>query len=354
MAATRLSRIQQGQIVVGGSVASDTVTISTVDPLKSILFYSCRRNDVTGAQGTRLVGVLTDSTTITFYKDDTSHDITVEWQLLEFSSGVVVQHGTTTADSSDINITISSVTLANSFVLCDGYWNDATFTRSVEKVNAALTSPTNLNIERGASISGQRAVYQVVQIDNASVQTDVKNFTLVTDTVTITSVDTSKTFVFTGATDDTGNNVRKIDDWGVSVDLTASDTLTFRHYNNGRSYNCRWYVVTLSDDGFAVQRNNHTFSSTNAENITLNSLLQNYSVAMTGGMGNHMLRSEAGGGGEAYPSGTATKKITSSTNLEVECDGWDSGEASVMDWQVLEFPPAIVKRNQILWFPGIA
>lgn len=339
MAATVLSSKQSGQKLVASADLSDTVTITAVDTSKSILLYSYRVADAPSAGGTRLVGTLTNSTTITFEKDSTGDDIIVEWKVIEFSSGVFVQHIYSTASSSTIDTAVTAVDTAKTFVLYDGFWEDGTYTRSTEKIQAWLTSTTNLRIRRGSGTTGQRAVAQVVQVDNATVQTGETVLTALSDTVTITAVTTGKAFAINGASDDIGNNVQGADDWGISADLTNSTTITFTRYGNSRDMRIRWYAVELSDADFSVQRGAHTFTSAAAENVTLTAIDQNASVAVMGGQGHYHARNdETDTRGESYPGSAASNKITSSTNLEVQVDGWDSGDTTVLDWQVLEFP----------------
>lgn len=338
MAEVVLNSIQTGQKLVDSSSISDSVTIEPVDTSKSILLYSYRLADSSQAGGTRLIGTLSNSTTITFEKDGTGSDIIVEWKVVEFDSGVFVQHVYSTSSNGTIDTTISTVNMNKTFVLSDGFWKDSTSTRSTEKPRSFLTSETNVRMLRASGISGIRSVCQVVQIDNADVQTGFLNTTRLGDTAAISSVSPEKAFVVCSASDSSAVKVQGADDWALSARLTDSTTISFTRYSNDRELSVRWYVVEIPDAGFQVQRGEHMFSGVNAEDIALSGIAPDASVPVMGGQGQYHARTtKASGGGSAYPGSAASSKIASSTTLEVECDGWVEDDAIILDWQVLSF-----------------
>jgi len=355
MADTAVSSVQIGQKIVSSADSSDTVTISSVDTTKSVLFYSVRMSEGSGPDEERIVGELTDSTTLTFTKRSSGLDIIVEWKVVEFSSGVSVQRGSITGASSTEDVTITNVSdTTKCFVLVNSFYDDSSYNRTPEVITGYLSSTTNLRLECGSGNTNGIWVWQVVKIDNASVQTGEFTMTTISATATISSVTTSKSFVVSGARDSAAK-VNGPDDWSITCDLTNSTTVTAYRKNNARDLVVRYHVVSLSDTDFSVQRNLESITSTSAQNITISSVDTDRSVPIVGGKGNFSaITSEGSTSNGLHHIGT-TLILTSSTNLQVENEGYTSGDDVDLYWQVLEFPgeALAVIPMQIIWIPSI-
>lgn len=112
MAAT--PTIQSGQITLAASGTSVTVDQgvdsgfdTAVTTTQTILLWTARSADTSGSFGT-IRGVLTNGTTITFDRNNTTTaDAIIEWQLISFSSGVVVQHKTITVAAASASGTVA-------------------------------------------------------------------------------------------------------------------------------------------------------------------------------------------------------------------------------------------------------
>lgn len=348
MAATVLTLKQSGNASIpsGSSVVNVAIPVA-VTLSKTWLRYSFRCANSGSAQGTRAVAYLQASNNIRVVKDNTGGPtIILEWEVLEFSSGLFAQHGFFNPASATVDTAISSVNTAKSLPLASHFWFDNGFTRSVEGVQGWLTSSTNLRTDTQRNTSGTGIAWQVLQFDNATVQTGAAALTALSATAAITAVTTSKSIAVCGAKDDTGSNVQGADDWSISVRLNASNQITFQHYSTGRNYDVRWHVMSLSDAGFFVQRGAHSFSSAGAENVALaTAVTPSAASAISGGKSGHFVRTDDSVAGVGYGPAQCTMKITGANVLEVENDGFSAGDVTILDWQVMDFPAAGVGKR---------
>lgn len=343
MSATVLALKQSGSASIpsGSGVVNVAIPVS-VTVSKTWLRYSFRCANSGSAQGTRAVAYLQAGNNIRVVKDNTGGPtITLEWETLEFSSGLFAQHGFFNPASTIVDTAITAVNTAKSLPLAAHFWFDNTFTRTVEGVQGWLTSSTNLRTDTQSNTGGTGIAWQVLQFDNATVQTGVAPLAALSATAAIAAVTTSKSIAVCGARDDTGSSVKSADDWAISVRLNASSQVTFQHYNTARSYDVRWHVMSLSDAGFSVQRGAHSFSSAAAENVAISTAVTPAtSSAISGGKSGHFVRTDDGNSGVGYGPAQCTMKIAGANVLEVENDGFSAGDVTVLDWQVMEFPSA--------------
>ena len=193
--------VQSGTVTLptgGGGTQTVNVPIAPVATASSVLFFNYRGASTDPDDG-QVRGQLTSASNIQFFRaDDTSvTDLTVQWYLAEFSSGVSVQRGTFSSVDATGDIAIAPVDLSSSFVLVSGsvltgedeYGSESFF-------RARLTSPANLEITHTAKAS-KTADWQVVDFAGATVQRGTGSITgaQTSATVPINSVDLSRSIV---------------------------------------------------------------------------------------------------------------------------------------------------------------
>jgi len=76
-----IKSVQRGEKSIAGGSASDTVTIAAVVLAKSFLSISCS-GSTGGIDGAR--AYLTNTTTITLTKEETTYPRVVAWEVIEF------------------------------------------------------------------------------------------------------------------------------------------------------------------------------------------------------------------------------------------------------------------------------
>ncbi len=277
-----LDKIQDGTTVLSNGSSSTTATISAVDTTKAFLTYSIRGSD-TDPQDLWVTGVLTNSTTITFAREGTQGDVTIEWAVTEFSSGVTVQRGVAAMSATPTNVAITSVDLTKSFPLINHRAGGTVFGEN-DFVSAQLTSSTNLRLATATSTFSNVVPWQVVTYDEAAVQTGTVSFGTgdVIRTAAPSAFDATKGWLtYTVTTDDgTATNIgQKL----VRGRITDSTTLTFDRSSSGQAMTVRWYLVEFTDST-EVQRGSAAFASgTSSITATLGTPVDRSRSIATGG-----------------------------------------------------------------------
>lgn len=156
-------------------------------------------------------------------------------------------------------------------------------------------------------------------------------------TVTITSVDTTKAFlVFSVTTDEAKPNISE-----VRGQITNATTLTFNRsvINNTPVAKIAWYVAEFTS-GVSVQRGSVAMDVT-TKNVTITGVTTSRSFPIIS------YESKSGN----YDATVFIKaKITSSTNLEISNQQADAN--ATVEWQVVDFTGASVQTGDIAFANG--
>lgn len=153
------SQVQTGDVSFATGDSSKTASISSVDTGKSWLINSYQSASGTGSNiGQKLVrGVITNSTTLTFDRDQTGQTMDLTWYLVEFTDGTTIQHNSQsfTSTQTQRDVTISSVN-TNLAIAAGGYYMRGGKSPYSSDDNPGvgwftfdLTNATNLRITRG-------------------------------------------------------------------------------------------------------------------------------------------------------------------------------------------------------------
>jgi hypothetical protein len=326
-----INSVQSGTATMTTQASLD-VPINPVTLARSILFFSVQEDNLDPSNG-QVRGQLTSSTNLQFNRAGTATTITIKWYVAEFVSGVSVQRGSTAITANPMNVAIASIDLGKTFVLASWQKPGATY-GSDDFLRARLTSSTNLELTAGSTDG--TADWQVVSMANASVQRGDLSF-LTTDasaTVTVSSVDTTKSFLIASWTtngDGIGANF-------VRGRITSPTQLTFDRGATGRALNLTWFLVTLTD-GSAVQSGNSSFSTATTQ-VNVSSLAPvtlSRSVAFLSGFQRGGSTPFAGLSPSDNPGvGWFTADLTSTTNLRLTRGTTQSATAEAA-WFVVEF-----------------
>jgi len=256
-----LSRKQSGSKTLAGGATTETIARgvatgfdSTVTPATTILLVTM------SAGGAWRHWELTDGDTITITSnaDNLAGDV-VYWTLLEYSSGVAVQHTSITIADSSASNTVAidpAVTLAQSFIIPGGgiAADDAALIRQAA---IKLDSTVQASATRGSAGAGTNVLpFQVVDYTGCSVQ-DVNHTLsaseLTTTTKDITAVTLANTAIFASMYTDRNEDNNDEQFW----DCYFSDTDTITWIRNAQTaaadFNFRVYVVEFTD-GTVVRR----------------------------------------------------------------------------------------------------
>ena len=161
-----IKSIQRGSATINSSQSSVSITVSPVATSKAVLLFSANTNfgasfDIPAVAVCS--GRIAAGSNIVFYRNTTaSQAISIEWQVIEYETGVSVQRGNISAAGAAFNATIINVDLMKSYLIsyCSPAGNDATAIQA--QVIGRIASSTSLYFGRTANFGPISIDWQVV------------------------------------------------------------------------------------------------------------------------------------------------------------------------------------------------
>jgi hypothetical protein len=258
-----LGLIQRGSITIANAASSVNVVRgtsagfdTTVDPANTILLFSHRHNTDGSGEGSKMVrGRVIDGDTLTFDRGGTAQIVTVEWQLLSFTSGVVVQHRDVTIAADGTATTATSAISAASlggerFIIANGSAPSASAGNMRHAGRWRFTSTTEVEASvnsTSASITVGLAC-QVVEYVGATVQAvDISTATGASQTIdtAISSVTAGNTLVFGSGRINNDAPDRAI--YHASFPDATTLRLTRNSSTSGQTLTATIYLVSFTD-----------------------------------------------------------------------------------------------------------
>ncbi|HEU4341099.1 MAG TPA: hypothetical protein VFU31_05965, partial [Candidatus Binatia bacterium] len=329
-----------------------------VDPAKTIVWggisHGGGRHSSANANATRIAFDLESSTTLALERlGFPSNSPVIEWQAVEFVSGVSVQRGVRflTSSETSANVTLPvAVDLSRSFVFVSVAPNSSSSNRDERwTIRSQLTSSTNLELSRNESGFSLDVYWQVVQMEGASVQRGLTTIPsgAASATVSLSSVDTSKSFLITSFR--AAARLNGIESkYTARGAITNSTTLSFNRVSSSDSVDIAWEVVTLND-GTTVQRGTSSTSATS--NTTLDQTIS--SVDLNRSFAYISVQGGSGNSASNLDEVAWTAALTSATNLRLQRLG--TGTHGTINWEVIQFataPPVIPTKLAITTVNG--
>lgn len=265
MASLLLRQIERGNVTFAATDTTKTVTLSTtlLDTAKTVLLFSVRATGVPIDH--QVLGQVLSTTQIQFERVATpSYGCVVEYEVIEFTQGINVQHIVVSQNALVVSTTITSVDTAKTFAI-GTVKNNGTIFNHNDFIVYGITSATNINTCCLAFSNAVTAV-QIIQIDDATVQLVTgAGITADSQNITISSITESNTiFVFSLKT--LGDPVDNYDLPYLKY-IDATTLQLWRYHNPGVSYDYYVYVVSIPG-GVAVQ-NINTYVADNNTTATL-------------------------------------------------------------------------------------
>ena len=146
-----IKSVQRGSVTIGSSFTSASVTVPTIDPMKSVLMMSFT---TTGASNDFISSIcscrISSPTELTFYRKSAPvQQLLIEWQVIEYDSGVSVQRGTLSGTGVSFAASLSPVDITKSYVVA--YNSPAGSTAAFiikSQVNSRIASASSLAFTR--------------------------------------------------------------------------------------------------------------------------------------------------------------------------------------------------------------
>lgn len=329
--AVQIKNIYKGSTFVGDTGTGITLP-AVVDTTKTIVLGSWKYHYSDDPSDHYRPGVmrLVNSTTITVEKLTSGEDVTVNWMVIEFESGVTTQHLHSTSGDTvqDRDVTISAVTLSRSWCVGARRMGSAYYNPSKTDY-CYLSSTTNARMRSPASASDNGYTIQVIDYEGATVQGGVKTLSSTTDTVTISSATDANTLIFCSQH---AGGASQVGQW----DLQNATTLRSRR-GSSTSRDAYYQVVEIPE--VTVQRGYAAMSSSEtSDNITVSAVSE-----LTYALGIIMPNAP-------YPLGDVGTnncdgmfirgRLTTTTNFQADRVATQSQQADYV-WTVLEWTSAL-------------
>jgi hypothetical protein len=161
-----LTRVQAGTIAMAGGELTKTATITAVDPLRSLLIWNSGGQDVVVLASAQTRILLTNATTVTATRGDSTGAITVGFTVLTANPSWFrsVQQGTVTitAAATSGTATVSSVSPTRSALTILGASNTSAANAQARIVLTNATTVT-LSIDGAALGSDTTTAFQLVE-----------------------------------------------------------------------------------------------------------------------------------------------------------------------------------------------
>jgi len=334
---------QTGTTLLNAGATSRIVTLpAEVDPGKAFLVFGLSESSNQPQNG-NVSGQLTGRKTLSFERSGSSGVVTINWHVVEFAGGVSVQRGSVALSATTVNVPIGTVNLTKSFPLITVRTTGVDF-GSDDFVRARLTANTNLEISAGSVAVLAVAEWQVVEYQDAFVQTGSVSFAAAdpSKTVPVASVNMTKSWLINSHKLTSGGTPANIGQKLVRGVIASPTTLTFDRNNSGVGAELTWYLVEFNDATTVRHASQGFLSAENVRNVTLSPAVNPaFSIAA----GGHYAR----GGRSPYNLddvagvGWFTLALTSETNLLLS-RGFTGATADV-GWFVVEFGPEAHYRS---------
>lgn len=265
--------VEQVSISIAAAATSNTATISSVTTSRSIVIFNGTTNDTTSDSSGQFCRLdLTNSTTVTATRTNSTGNLVVKGFVIQFKSGTTnsVQQGTITVagiSTTTNTATISSVNTSYSAVFYQGVSGAGTSgAENNYLTNVELTNSTTVTATRSNSSTGNDVVlgYVVVEFSSSYIQS-VQHVTVTlsavaSNTATISSVTTANCMTAYG-------HFRANDgdpDCFGKLTLTNSTTVTASHSTTSTSFHKCVIVEFISGVITSVQRRTITIQ----DNVT--------------------------------------------------------------------------------------
>gem|GEM_PF-6850187 len=280
-----VNSVQYVTITIPTGAASNTATISTVGSRAFVLFLGFQATAALNPSISYARVELTNSTTVTAYRNasSASETVTVQCVVVDATANLVssVQSGTVTIAGGGVSGTasISSTNASYTVLHYLGLTNASTSTQNISQIEAVLSvSGTTVTATRLAAGSAETVGFIVIEFQSAACNQAVQSYQTawnsgVTATQSITSVTTGNSLlIYAGSSANVAGNQAQGEQ---HASLTNATTVTFTvttSSSNTKNYN--FFVVEFASGVLAssVQRGTTTLTAVTSNTSTISSV----------------------------------------------------------------------------------
>ncbi|MDZ4725638.1 MAG: hypothetical protein SH817_05750 [Leptospira sp.] len=259
--------------VLSGNIQFDQVTLSastnytlgTAVSANSAFVVCTFQTSSSSVENTPSCQLSSDGTQVQVSKNGGS-SVNVNYSVLNFSSGMTVQRGSSTFTAGTAQATLTTaVNTARSFLVLSTRTSETTSASDARRlVRGVITNSTTLDFTCYQCTNTSTVEWQVVQWNASSVITNSLTIADGNSSGTATlpsSVDLTKSFLISNYTYTTGANVGFEDNYMLHGRFSSSSELTFQRGSSAGSLNIQYYVVSVSS-GISVKSNSYSLTDT--------------------------------------------------------------------------------------------
>ena len=315
--------IQRGSVSVDGA---EIVSVSEVDPSKSFILHSLRSSD-SGPDTLFVTSNFLNSQTIEFENYASGGGATVNYEIVT-GPNLTVQRGIESFSTSDdeINVSINSLNLSDSFLVVSSNLNDGTGSNFPQALwTGKFYNSTLIIFQRAQNGTSGNISWQAVEWAGANVQSGSFSSTSLSGTDALSnSVDLSKSFLIFSRRIGGGS---ALDYANVGGYLQDSNTVSFYRRDTGSTtMYTEWFVIEW--DLLKVQRGFKTLTgSTGPFDQSINSLYylnKSFQVHSR----------DSTGSGTTFANSVATSEVLNKTDLRFYKG--TSSQTNNASWEVIE------------------
>jgi hypothetical protein len=344
---------QNGTATIAAGSTSTTAAIPvSVVIAKTFLVFSvaCDTGSTnTGGRGS-CSGYISATNQLTFtrYASGSDTAVSINWFLVEYTSGVTVQQGSASNTGLATAVTVTSVTLAKAWAEAYTHGENSWDYGGCQMIRADLTAATTLTLRSSVATNANTVRWQVIEHDTASVQK--KTGTLVDGTattdVTVTSVTMASTFVRGNSSPFSGFGSPEF-----SPRWFLQSATNLRFVRNNPYEDAYYCTYVISGTGAMVQRNSANLTilaATTSKTQAITAVTVARSLTWQNGPNSHY---GSAAGGPTNTGQLLVATLDSSTQISVSRPATSSLDVNVF-WEVVELP-AGARRKSFLPFMQI-
>jgi len=248
-----LRGVQRGSVSMGSDTTQVVVLATAVDPTRAFVIASFRNNN-SSPDLLPTVEITDNGTRLSITRSPTTSEEVVEWQVVEFISGVRVQRGVTTLSAAELNadVALGQVNLSKTYVLTSVRSDiDADIDRINDErwtVMARLTDDDQLSLSRFEADTPVTVAWQVIEFTapNISVQSGVTTLSGSSVSQAIANRPGPEFLIFSSRTQPSTEGPGVESNYATRGRITAPTRLTFdRFADSDNSVELSWFVISM-------------------------------------------------------------------------------------------------------------
>jgi hypothetical protein len=289
-----------------------------------------------GADRATTCQLATNGSSISIQSGNAGSATVVNWYVVEFAKGALVQRGSNSLLSTDTTMTISlstAVDLSRSFIIA--YSRTTAGSSAIDEqrtLRYRFLSNSSMEILRNETGIVVDFEWQVIQLDGGRVQSGIatiqNGFTTISST--ISSINVSNSFIILNTAAGSGVNGVETDHY-VQAYFNSSTQLSFVRTGTNDKVDISWFAIEMVD-GTTAQSGNVTVSATSA---SATSSLNTVDTTKTMIISSYKV--ETGSGPTAtQDSGTFSSIFNNSTTIQFD-RALQENNVAVISWFAVQF-----------------